>query len=378
MEYVTFGKTGLQVSRFGMGCMRPPTVPDAESIWDADVPEFTRMMQHAVDCGVNYFDTAYVYGASEEILGKALKDGRREKVLIATKLPAHKFDDVEACLDEQLARLQTDVVDFYLLHGLGAGSWKWGKEASILESLDEMKRKGKIRYAGFSFHASVELFSEILDAYDWDMCQIELNYLDPQYQAGLTGLRHAASKSVPVVIMEPLKGGLLAGAVPDDVQQLYAESGQGWTPAEWGLRWLGNMPEVSVVLSGVSSMEQLQEDIDIFGDAAPGCLTEAQSAAIDRARELYGPRIMVRCTGCGYCQGCPEKVNIWQIFRLWNALGVGESLETQRKRYAQMMVKNGRDASQCTQCGRCEKACPQHLPIIEKLAEAHAVLGGEE
>jgi len=378
MEYVTFGKTGLEVSRFGMGCMRPPTVPDAQSMWDLDEPEYIRMMQHAVDNGVNYFDTAYVYGPSEEVLGKALKGGRREKVLIATKLPPTKYDDPEACLDEELARLQTDVVDFYLIHGLGVQSWAAAQEKGILAFLDDMKQKGKIRHTGFSFHAGVDTLKDIVDAYNWDMCQIELNYLDPNFQAGVTGLRYAAAKGLPVVIMEPLKGGMLTWGVPDDVRQLFAESGEGWTPAEWALRWLGNMPEVSVVLSGVSNMPQLEEDVEIFDRATPGCLSDEHLAVLDQVCKLYEPRIKVKCTGCGYCMACPANVNIPLVFRMYNRIGLGESVEVQSGSYARMLTANGRDPSKCTQCGKCEDACPQNLPIIEKLAEAHALLGGGE
>lgn len=376
MEYIAFGKTELKVSRFGMGCMRLPTVPDAKQMWDVDEPESIRMIHHAVDHGVNYFDTAYVYGPSEEILGRALKGDRRGKVLIATKLPASKYDEPEACLDEELTRLQTEAVDFYLLHGLGGESWVRAGERELLGFLEDMKRKGKIRHAGFSFHGSVELFKEIVDAFDWAMCQIELNYLNQDYQAGVTGLHYAAAKGIPVVIMEPLKGGLLARTVPADVRSLFNESGEDWTPAEWALRWLGNLPEVAVVLSGVSTMEQLEEDIDIFGRATPGCLSAEHLEVLRRARDLYEPKIKVACTGCGYCMPCPSDVNISLVFRQYNNIGLGESVQIQSSRYKRALVGNGRDASQCTECGQCEEACPQHLPIIEKLAEAHSVLGG--
>ena len=374
MEYIEFGKTGLQVSRFGMGCMRPPTVEGAEDMWDVDEPEYIRMMHYAVDNGVNYFDTAYAYGPSEEILGKALAGGRREKVLIATKLPPSKYDDPEACLDEELERLQTDYVDFYLIHGLNDDSWANAQEKNLLGFLDDMKRKGKIRHAGFSFHSSVKTFKEILDSYDWAMCQIELNYLYKDYQAGVTGLKYAASKGVPVVIMEPLKGGLLSNTVPADVQQLFEESGEDWSAAEWALRWLGNQPEVSVVLSGVSNMAQLEEDIEIFSRSPVGCLSNSHLDVLDRARALYQPKINVGCTGCGYCMPCPENVNIWLVFRMYDNIGLGQPIDKQRGAYKRMLIDNGRDASKCIQCGKCEKACPQHIQIIEKLGQAHEVL----
>ncbi len=375
MQYVTFGSTNLKVSRFGMGCMRPPTVPDAKNMWDVDEPEFIRMIHHAVDNGVNYFDTAYAYGPSEELLGRALKGGRREKVLIATKIPATEYEDPEACLDEELARLQTDVIDFYLLHGLSETNWKKAREKNMLDFLDEMKHKGKIRNAGFSFHGGLEVFREIVDAYDWGICLIELNYLNRDYQAGITGLRYAAKKNVPVAIMEPLKGGLLSNTVPADVQQLFAESGENWSSAEWALRWLGNMPEVSLVLSGVSSMEQLEEDITIFDCAEPGCLSEKHQEIIRQACELYAPKINIGCTGCNYCMPCPFDVNIPLVFRMFNNIGLGQPVEKQSVGYKNMLTNNGRDASNCTECGECEAACPQHLPIIEKLAEAHGLLG---
>ncbi len=375
MNYSKFGKTELEVSRFGMGCMRLPQLPDKSGI---DETEAIRMIRYAVDNGVNYFDTAYVYTGSEELLGKAMKDGYREKAVIVTKMFDTQYDTPEKCLDEQLSRLQMDEIDIYLFHGLGMRNWQRVKDLDLISFMEKMKQKGKIRHFGFSFHGGIDLFREIVDAYDWAMCMIEINYLDEHYPVGVEGLRYAAGKGLPVTVMEPLKGGLLTKHVPDDVRTVFDKSSVDWTPAEWGLRWVADFPEVAVVLSGVSTMEQLKENIKIFDQITTGCLSSDQKETLRHAQKLYHSKIKVRCTSCGYCLPCPANVEIPAIFRFRNRVSFGDSVERMGYVYRQFFVEKGMGADQCTECGKCEKVCPQHLSIIEKLKEAHAVLCQEK
>ncbi len=377
MQYVPFGKTGLEISRFAMGCMRLPQIQAADGSTIVNEEEAIRMIRHAADHGINYFDTAYGYhgGTSEIILGKALQDGYRERVKIATKLPSRKYDDFAACFSEQISKLQIDHLDVYLLHGLNKSRWEQVKELKLLSFLDKLKDKGKITCAGFSFHDGTDLFKEIIDAYDWDMCQIQFNYVDENYQAGMQGLKHAAAKGVSVVAMEPLKGGLLAQNVPDEVRDTFESAPVKRTPAEWGLRWLGNLPEVTVVLSGVSTMEQLKENIELFQSPLTGTATDDEAKVMARAKEIYDEKIKVGCTACGYCMPCPSGVNIPNVFKSYNSVAIGGKVESYRKNYAKQ-TKNKADASYCTECGECEEVCPQNLQIIQQLTEAHAVLAG--
>ncbi len=377
MQYVPFGKTGLEISRFAMGCMRLPQIQAADGSTIVNEQEAIRMIRHAADNGINYFDTAYGYhgGTSEIILGKALRDGYREKVKIATKLPSSKYDDYAACFDEQISKLQIDHLDVYLLHGLNKSRWEQVKELKLLSFLDKLKDKGKITCTGFSFHDGADIFKEIVDAYDWDMCQIQFIYVDENYQAGMQGLKHAAAKGVSVVVMEPLKGGLLAQNVPDEVRDTFESALVKRTPAEWGLRWLGNLPEVTVVLSGVSNMEQLRENIELFQSPLSGTLTEDEAKVMAKAKEIYDEKIKVGCTACGYCMPCPSGVNIPNIFKSYNSVAIGGKVESYRKNYAKLIGSKA-DASCCTECGECEEVCPQNLQIIQQLTEAHAVLAG--
>lgn len=377
MQYVPFGKTGLEISRFAMGCMRLPQIQAADGSTIVNEEEAIRMIRHAADHGINYFDTAYGYhgGTSEIILGKALRDGYREKVKIATKLPAIKYDDFAACFSEQISKLQIDHLDVYLLHGLNKNRWEQVKELKLLSFLDKLKDEGKITCAGFSFHDGADLFKEIIDAYDWDMCQIQFNYVDENYQAGMEGLKHAAAKGVSVVVMEPLKGGLLAQNVPDEVRDAFESAPVKRTPAEWGLRWLGNLPEVTVVLSGVSTMEQLNENIELFQTPLAGTATDDDAKVLAKAKEIYDEKIKVGCTACGYCMPCPSGVAIPNIFKSYNSVAIGGKVESYRKNYAKLIGRKA-DASCCTECGECEEVCSQNLQIIQLLKEAHAVLAG--
>ncbi|MDR3645780.1 MAG: aldo/keto reductase [Clostridia bacterium] len=376
MQYRDFGKTGIQVSTFGFGCMRLPMT--GEKI---DEAEAIAMIRYAAENGVNYFDTAYPYhaGKSELVLGKALTGGYREKIQLATKLPSwyvHSKEDLDRFLDEQLQKLQTDHIDFYLLHALDSSLWPKLRDLGVREFLDAAKKSGRIRHAGFSFHDELPVFKEIIDAYDWNMCQIQLNFMDVHYQAGMEGLEYAAARGIPAVIMEPLRGGNLARNVPEDARRIWEEGQASSSPAEWAFRWLGNIPQVKVVLSGVSTMEQLKDTIRIFEGALPHSLSAAALERYDRVKEIYERRLKVGCTACHYCMPCPSGVNIPDVFRLYNDTSLFGSINSSKFIYTQLK-KSGSDASVCVECASCESACPQHIDIIQKLKDAHAVLSGK-
>lgn len=378
MQMVPFARGAFEVSRFGMGCMRLPTAGGADGADKVDEAEAIRMIRRAVDDGVTYFDTAYMYhgGQSEIVVGRALRDGYRERVRLVTKLPGSKYAAAEACLDEQLGKLQTDHLDLYLLHGLNVKSWAAAKERDLLSFLDRMKAKGKIRLAGFSFHDGTRLFKQIIDAYQWDACQFQYNFLDEGYQAGTEGLRYAASQGVSVVVMEPLRGGLLAQNVPEEVMRVWRSAAVQRTPAEWALRWLADKSEVTVVLSGVSAMSQLEENMRLFQAPQGAWLEPGDRPLFEKAKALYHAKLKIGCTACGYCMPCPSGVSIPNVFRFYNAWALGGTLAGSRNAYKRMLMSNNSDASRCTECGQCEQACPQELPIIQTLKEAHKTLAG--
>ncbi|MGB4185979.1 MAG: aldo/keto reductase, partial [Caldicoprobacterales bacterium] len=368
MEYRKFGNLGFEISTFGFGCMRLPLEVQPDGTTDPskiDEQEAIKMIHYAIDNGVNYFDTAYPYHGenSELLLAKALKDGYREKVKIATKLPVWKaktYEDFEKLLDEQLAKLEVDYIDFYLLHALSKDRWDQIKELGVLDFLDQAVASGKIKYPGFSFHDELPVFKEIIDSYDWKMCQIQLNILDQDYQAGVEGMRYAASKGIPVVIMEPLKGGRLAHNVPEDVQALWDQAETKRSPVEWAFRWLYNFPEITVILSGVSTMEQLKDNIEIFSKAAPNSMDEKELELVQKVKALYDSKIKVGCTGCNYCVPCPSGVEIPRIFSLYNDYSIYGGSEEFKEWYKNLMDE-GKDASNCVECGQCESECPQHI-----------------
>ena len=332
------------------------------------------MMRFAAEKGVNYFDTAHAYPGSEEVLGKALEGDLRKKVIIATKSPIWNIKeekDFDRILEEELEKLKTDYIDFYLLHGLDKKSWEKVKKLGLIEKLDKAKREGVTRFAAFSFHDDLKLFKEIIDSYKWDMCQIQLNFLQEDFQAGVEGLRYAASKGIGVVIMEPLQGGLLGENVPRDIIDKWDSSGIKRTPAEWAFKWIGNFPEATVILSGVSKMDQLKENIDIFEGAAPGSLTDQELKVYEEIKSVYKEKLKVGCTGCAYCMPCPSEVEIPTVFRFYNNTFLGDDAERWKSSYRSFLCKNERDASHCSECGQCEDACPQNIDIIDKLKEAH-------
>jgi uncharacterized protein len=374
MKYTRFPGSGIKASRFGMGCMRLPMMTDSKGKSVIDEKESVSMIRYAADNGVNYFDTAYAYVGSEEVLGKALAGGLREKVIIATKCPTWNIKgsgDFDRFLLEELSRLRTEYIDFYLLHALGKANWEKVEKFGLLEKLDEAKKKGIIKYAAFSFHDDLKTFKKIVDSYPFDMCQIQLNFLQEDYQAGVEGMKYAASKNMGVVIMEPLMGGLLGNAVPDEFVKQWDASGIKRTPAEWGFRWVADFKEATVILSGVNTMEQLEEDIAIFSDVLPGSLTDKEVETYKKLKGLYQEKLKVACTGCAYCMPCPSGVDIPTVFRFYNNTFLGGEEERWKKTYRSFLGKKDADASQCSECGQCQEACPQDIDIIERLKEAH-------
>ncbi len=371
MQYRRFGGQDLSVSALGFGCMRLPVVGgDSRNI---DEREAVRLIRYAIDRGVNYVDTAYNYHGrnSETVVGRALRGGYRERVYLATKSPVwlcESRQDLDKYLGEQTDKLGTDQIDFYLLHSLNRESWEKCGRLGALEFLDSARRDGRIRYAGFSFHDEFSVFQRIVDAYDWSLCLIHLNYVDDRYQAGVRGLEYAASRGMAVAIMEPLRGGKLAGTVPDEVRAIWDKSPVRRSPAEWALRWVWNHPEVSVVLSGMSAMEQVEENIRTAEDALPMSLTPRDLALIAEARAVYRRKIKIDCTGCGYCIPCPNRVQIPDIFSLYNDVFMYDA-EAESSRMYDWLKGDGTDASACAECGRCEEACPQRLPVPRYLKE---------
>jgi predicted aldo/keto reductase-like oxidoreductase len=379
MKYMPYGKTGLKVSRFGFGCMRfPRKTQGDEQVIDQD--EVNRMIAYALEKGVNYFDTAYVYGGSEVSVGKAFKElnVKREDVIIVSKNPVFKAEtreDLDKFLDEELERLQTDYIDVYFLHALNRSRWNHCQELDALKFLEEKKAEGKIRHAGFSFHGDVDTFEEIVDAWDWDIAQVQMNFLDTKHQAGMQGMKYAAAKGMAVVVMEPLRGGALVQNLPSSVEKAYGDFPFKRTPAEWAFRYLIDMDEPASILSGVSTMEQLKENIEIFSTSEPGCMTSEEKALIEEVTTYYKGNNNIGCTRCGYCMPCPHGVNIPEVFQLWNDCTMEDYVGHARFQYGNSILKQDKTgADRCTECGECEPKCPQNLHIIDGLKKAHIEL----
>jgi len=383
LRYRLFGKTGLSVSVFGLGCMRFPTEKDADGNQIVEKDKAFELIHTAINEGVNYFDTAYPYhgGQSEPLLGEALSSVNREEIFVATKSPVWKVedhDDFERFIDKQLERLRTDYIDFYLLHSLNRKLWDKAIEHRALDFLEKIQSDGRAKHVGFSFHDNFDVFKEITRSYDWDMLQIQLNFLDQHYQAGLKGLEFAAEMEIPVVVMEPLRGGRLAEPPSKEIAAAWNKASLKRKPVEWAFRWLYNRPEVNVILSGVSTMEHLKEDIAIFDKAEPRCMTEEELRVVEQVRELYDKGLPVRCTGCNYCIPCPSGVEIASVFNLYNNASLYNDYDNQSRLYKNWFVDPGKGAEACVECGQCEEACPQELPVIKLLKEAHSHLITEE
>ena len=377
MQYRKFGKLDWKASALGFGCMRLPT-QDGDSS-NIDEPEATKMLHYAIDHGVNYLDTAYPYhgGNSERVLGRALKGGYREKVKLATKSPCwlvKTTNDFDRYLNEQLEKLQTEHIDFYLLHGLDKDRWSQMRDLAVLTSAEKAIEDGRIGHLGFSFHDDYEVLKEIVDGYDqWTFCQIQHNYMDVEKQAGTKGLRYAASKGLAVVIMEPLLGGRLANP-PQPIQDLWSTAARKRTPADWALHWLWSQPEVSVVLSGMSAMEQVKENLASAEASEINLLTEEELALIGRVRAKYQELCPIPCTQCEYCMPCPNGVNIPRNFGIFNEGVMYDDLSTARREYTGWLPEDER-ASACLECRECEELCPQSIPISEWMPRVHQVLG---
>lgn len=371
MQYRSFGRLDWKPSALGFGTMRLPTIGNDDSRIDED--KAVEMLRFAIDHGVNYVDTAYPYhgGNSEALVGRALQDGYRRKVKIATKLPpwnVNSVEDMDRILGEQLKKLQTDHIDLYLLHSLNRNHWKKFKELDVIDWLEKVMAQGKIGHIGFSFHDDFELFKEIVDYYDkWTFCQIQYNYIDVDFQAGRRGLKYAASRGLGVVIMEPLKGGRLAARPPKQIEAIWNSAKRRRTPVDWALQWLWDQPEVSVVLSGMSTLEQVKQNIESAENSGVNTLTEEERELFRRVSAEYRKLSPVSCTGCSYCMPCPFGVNIPRSFMLYNDAHMYNMPEAAREKYQRIPEENR--ASACKACGSCEKVCPQNLSIIELLKE---------
>ena len=364
-------KYGEPVSVLGYGCMR---FSRKGAMIDFDKAD--RELMDAYKRGVNYFDTAYIYPGSEDTLGRFLeKHSLRDKVNIATKMPQYlvrKADAFDRYFDEELKRLRTDHIDYYLMHMFtDAEEWENLKRLGILSWVEEKKKAGAIRNFGFSYHGNTTMFLKILNDYDWDFCQIQYNYLDETSQAGRIGLETAYAKGIPVIIMEPLRGGRLVNMLPDKAKKLIADNEKHRSPAEWGLRWLWDQPGVTCVLSGMNSLDMVRENCRIAATSCAGEFTDEDFELIRRVKEAINSSMKIGCTGCNYCMPCPKGVDIPATFRAWNRMYT-ENKRGARHEYVQTvgLRKEPAFASQCIKCGKCEKHCPQNLPIRESLVKA--------
>jgi predicted aldo/keto reductase-like oxidoreductase len=390
MQYRNFGKTGYKVSLLGMGCMRLPRMTRESGEVTVDREKAHEMIRFAADHGVTYFDTAFGYHnrTSEEVLGEALEGGRREKVKIATKQPFNTMRDLSTGgggtllenarrnLENTLRKLRTGYIDLYLIHNIGTDTWEGIKENKVIEEYEKFRAEGLIRGIGFSYHGKLPCFREVIGFYDWDMCQIQQNFLDVDREATEEAIPIAGKKGCAVVIMEPLRGGGLATA-PKRIQAIYDEYPVKRRPAEWAFRHCVNYPEVSAVLSGMTTLEQLRENIEIFSkpDATPGCLGPQEKDILVRAKTAYESVKGIPCTGCEYCLPCPKGVNIAGVFARYNEGNMFENFAQPSRSYG-FMMKGKSDASRCEACGACEKKCPQNIEIIKRLKAAHEVLSG--
>jgi predicted aldo/keto reductase-like oxidoreductase len=375
MKYRRLGKLDWNVSVLGFGAMRLPLA--GKGMGQVDEHEAIRMIRYAIDHGVNYVDTAYPYpeGKSEGIVGRALQDGYREKVKVATKLPVwlvESAQDFDRYLNEQLERLQMEKIDFYLLHGLNSKSWAKVRDLGVIRWAEAAMADGRFDHLAFSFHDYFEAFKKIVDAYDnWTFAQIEYNYTEIDNQAGRRGVEYAAGKGLPVVVMEPIRGGQLARP-RGPVAEVWESAPLKRSPAAWALLWVWNQPEVAVALSGMSTMEQVVENVALADSARPGMLGPEELAVIDRAREAYKGLVPIPCTGCKYCMPCSSGVEISSIFQMYNDAMIYEDPREARWLYGRL--KEEERADRCTRCGECTEVCPQQIDIPGWLEKAHTLL----
>ena len=370
-------KYGNPISALGFGCMRFPRKQGR-----IDFEETEKQILESYRLGVNYYDTAYIYPGSEAVLGEILeKNGIREKVKIATKLPHYLIRNMQAMerlFQEQLKRLRTDYVDYYLMHMLcDVDTWQRMKDMGIEDWLEEKKKSGAIRQVGFSYHGNSDMFCKLVDAYDWDFCQIQYNYMDEHTQAGRRGLNHAHDKGLPVIIMEPLRGGKLVNNLPDEARKIFSDSLKNYTPAQWAFRWLWDQKEVTCVLSGMNSMEMLRDNVQTASTAAVGELTDEDRKMLKAVERAINAKLKVPCTGCGYCMPCPKGVDIPGTFAAYNRRYTEGKFSGFREYFMCTLVrKNHTSASNCIGCGKCEKHCPQGIQIRKELENARKELEG--
>ena len=379
MTYRTNPHTGDKVSLLGYGCMRWPLRQKADgSGEEIDQEAVNALVDYAIAHGVNYFDVApvYVRGLSEQATGLALSRHSRDKYFIATKLSTHRpvpewrtLEGSKGLFEQSLKNLRVDYIDYYLMHMLtDIPTWEKLKKIGMQDWIEEKLASGQIRNIGFSYHGNTEMFKQLVDACDWDFCQIQYNYMDEYSQAGVEGLRYANAKGLPVIIMEPLRGGRLVNLLPESAKKLFRTDKEGRTPAELALKWLYNQPEVTCVLSGMNSMEMVEQNLKTASESHVGCLTASDAALIEQVKEEIKKHVKVGCTGCGYCMPCPRGVDIPGTFRCYNAM-YSEGKKSGRKDYLQCTAfrKDTASASQCVGCGKCEKHCPQHIEIRKEL-----------
>jgi len=369
--YRTLGKTGEKVSILGFGCMRLPIFGGKPE--NINTTLATQMIHHAIDEGVNYIDTAFPYhgGMSEILVGNALQNGYRDNVYLSTKLPCwlvHKKEDLNFYLDKQLEKLQTDRIDFYLLHGVHSNFWNTLIDMDVFEFLDSAIADGKIGYAGFSFHDEYDFFREVVDSYKWSFSQIQNNYMDQQFQAGKAGLEYLASKNLGTVIMEPLRGGCLTTNIPVEVKEIWDKAEVKRSPVEWAFRFLWNQPEVDMVLSGMTTIEQVRENIKIADQGHIHILTDDELDLYNEVKEIYTEKIHVGCTACNYCVPCKRGVDIPLNLNLLNDIYIYNNIKKPIGNYTFLKAKK-MSASFCNECGECEDKCPQNIPIIKYLKE---------
>ena len=364
MEKRKFEKFANEIPLLGFGCMRFPVNEDGS----INEEESTKMLDYAIKNGVTYIDTAYPYhgGESENFVGRVLKNYNREDIYLATKLPTFRVEskeDVEKYFNEQLKKLQVEYFDFYLLHALNAERWERAKKYEMIEFCEEMKRQGKIKYLGFSFHDKYDVYEKIIKAYDWDFCQIQYNYIDTDFQQGDKGYYLAQELGIPVTIMEPIRGGQLA-VLPSDIDEIFKEHDPGKSTASWALRWVASKSNVLTVLSGMSTMEQVEENVDIFNNFKP--IDDKDAEIVDKVAKEIKSRRRNLCTRCDYCMPCPMGVNIPRNFNIWNEGAMFKSDDKNIETFKQMQAQ-GSFADKCVECGKCEHLCPQNISIIEDL-----------
>lgn len=364
-------KKGNDISVLGYGCMR--FTKKGGSI---DIDKAEKEVMAAIESGVNYLDTAYVYPGSEAAVGEILhRNGCRERIYLATKLPHYlikSMDGVEKMFQEELKRLKTTYIDYYLMHMLtDIPTWERLKQMGMAEWIEKKLASGEIRNIGFSYHGNSDMFQKLVDAYDWDFCQIQYNYMDEHSQAGVEGLRYANKKGLPVIIMEPLRGGRLVNLLPESAKELFHKDEKQRTPAELALKWLYNQPEVTCVLSGMNSMEMVEQNVKTASESPVGCMTEEDFALVEQVKKEIEKNVKVGCTGCSYCMPCPKGVDIPGTFRCYNAM-YSEGKRSGRQDYLQCTAfrKDTSSASQCIGCGKCESHCPQHIEIRKELKNA--------